>query len=1035
MSVIIRERERERDRDRDWDNRTSQGRDSSDRGGFTTVKRYRIPNRDEDDDRLSVYNRDRDRRSDRGGGNTIEETRIVRRERTPEPEPEPERREIRIERFERDRPPSPPRIERDIRIERYEREREPDRRPYERDYRYERDVERPRRDPYDVERYSKSVEYFPRPDPPQPIIIRQEPQQIIIQEAPRAPIVVPAPQKEESEFQLIQRSEVNEDRQIARREPERREDREEDYYYERRVREVSRDDRSRRGGDDDFYEEQRYRRREVSPGDSVSQIGLGRRRDRDYSSDDSMVYIRKETRDSYGRDESPHHKRHLAEGAIAGFGAAELLRHHKEREGDEKSSRKSRVGKDLGAAALGVAGAEAISRARSRHRSKSRRGSPSRSRSRSRDRERRRRRHKSRSRSRSKSRVRQLAGLGLAAAATAAAVGYARSRNNKEKEAKDDRRSRSRTRRHAADEPPDDARDPAHRNKKIAQAGLAGAAVAGLVERARSKSRSGRGKSRSKSRVRTGLPIAAAGLGSAAIAGLYEKNQAGKKEKESRKEARAERRKSRSMSRSRSRSVAFDGPRSANASDPGLIEYGDQPVYSTGGVPDFHNRPASQAGYREGAMVPVTAGAAYGAERSRERRRGGSSSSESDGGRRRRHRRKKSDSPSRSRTRDLAAAGLGAAGAAAAISQHEKRKQQRKQEKRERRRYEAEHGPGSYDERDREQYPPQQQPYSPISPEASGAQAAGYPQQQEAYYPSTNQFPPPPAGGYAPSPGYDPAQYGQQPGQPSQQIHPDYGYAPQQNPYIPPGAQGTYSPPPANPYAPPAGNARRADENVSAESFFNATGVPVDEQRAAEEGLTTPRAFSPQSSGDRHRSSSQPPFKSVQFNLDTPDTSSPSSPEHIRKRRQRTGSHDRDQYRDDSINNEYSSFSDNPSTSHPSNRSASSSSRPHKHRHHHHHRQESAPSASSNPNSSANTLVNSARSPSPAKSDTTIDLPQRFDEKGRRIPEKGEDPLADTIEGLLSGGGGIGKFMKGFLGGEDDPLGDGGKNRRRKRRD
>ncbi|KAL8805069.1 MAG: hypothetical protein Q9182_002159 [Xanthomendoza sp. 2 TL-2023] len=1038
MSVIIRERERERDRDRDWDNRTSLGRDSSDRAGFTTVKRYRIPNRDEDDDRLSVYNRDRDRRSDRGGNNTFEETRIVRRERTPEPEPE--RREIRIERFERDRPPSPPRVERDIRIERYEREREPDRRPYERDYRYEREVERPRRDPYDVERYSKSVEYFPRPDPPQPIIIRQEPQQIIIQEAPRAPIVIPAPQKEENEFQLIQRSEVNEDRQIARREPERRDDREEDYYYERRVREVSRDDRSRRGGDDEFFEEQRYRRREVSPGDSVSQIGRRRDRDRDYSSDDDMVYIRKETRDTYGRDESPHRKRHLAEGAIAGLGAAELIRHHKEREGDEKSSRKSRVGRDIGAAALGVAGAEAISRARSHHRSKSRRGSPSRSRSRSRDRRRRRHRSRSRSRSRSKSRVRQLAGLGLAAAATAAAVGYARSRNNKEKEEKDDRRSRSRTRRRAGEEPPDDARDPAHRNKKIAQAGLAGAAVAGLVERARSKSRGGRGKCRSKSRVRTGLPIAAAGLGSAAIAGLYEKNQAGKKEKESRKEARAERRKSRSMSRSQSRSrSAFDGPRSATgASDPGLIEYGDQPVYSTGGVPDFYNRPASQAGYREDAMVPITAaatGAAYGAERSRERRRGSSSSSGSDGGRRRRHRRKKSASRSRSRTRDLAAAGLGAAGAAAALSQHEKRKQQRKQEKRERRRYEAEHGPGSYDERDRDQYPPPQ-PYSPGGPEAPGAQPPGYPQQQEAYYPSTNQFPPPPAGGYAPSPGYDPTQYGQQAGQLNQQIHPDYGYAPQPNPYVPPGAQGNYSPPPANPYAPPGANARRADENVSAEPFFNSRGVPIDEQRAVEEGLNVPRGLSPEDSRDRHRSSSQPPSKSVQFNLDTPESSSPSSPEHIRKRRQRTGTHDRNQHRDDNIDNEYSSLSDNPSTIPPSNPSASSSSsRPHRHHHRRHRRQESAPSATSNPNSSANTLVNSARSPSPVTSEATIDLPQRFDEKGRKIPEKGEDPLADTIEGLLSGGGGISKFMKGFLGGEDDPLGDGGKNRRRKRRD
>lgn len=64
-----------------------------------------------------------------------------------------------------------------------------------------------------------------------------------------------------------------------------------------------------------------------------------------------------------------------------------------------------------------------------------------------------------------------------------------------------------------------------------------------------------------------------------------------------------------------------------------------------------------------------------------------------------------------------------------------------------------------------------------------------------------------------------------------------------------------------------------------------------------------------------------------------------------------------------------------------------------------------------------------------------MDLPERFDSKGRRIPDKGEDPLADKVEELLGGGGGFGKFIKGFLGGEDDPMGDGGKKSRRRRRD
>ena len=688
MSVIIRERER--DRERDYDDRTSTYR--RDPGGYTTVKRYRVPaptEREEVDTRRTViYSPDRDRERpfdrDRGDDRGFEETRIIRRERTPEPEPER-------------------RVERDIRIERIEREREPEPPRRVAEYRYERDIDRlaPRREPYELERYSRSTEYFPRPDPPQPIIIRQEPQQIIIQEAPRAPIVVPAPQPPEAEYQLIQRSEVVDDhRSVVSKATTKRTEKpqkDEEYYYERRVREVKGDDR-----DDDFYEERINRRREVSPGESVSQVGRRRARDRDYSSDDSMVYVRRETRDTYDRDESPDHKRHLAEGAIAGIGAAELLRHHRSRQGEEMSGTGSRLAKDLGAAGLGAVAAQGISRARSHHREKSRRRrSRSRSRSSSRDtyrdsrRRDRRRKSKSRSRSESRSRVKQLAGLGLGAAAVAGAVAYANRKNKANKAEQEDRRSRSRTRRHSVGSsereiPDDDPRNPAHRNKKIAQAGLAGAAVAGLVERARSKSRGPqKGRERSKSRVRQGLPIAAAGLGTAAIAGLYERSQANKNEKQDEEKAkvvRKERREARREARSRSRSVHYEGSRDA---DPGLIEYGDQPVYTAGGQ-DYYNRPASQQGYHPAdAVVPAAAaGAAYAAHRhgDRERRRG-SSSSGSDTKSKRRHRRKKSESRSRSRDRgkDLATAGLAAAGGAAAGAEYERRKQ-RKHEKRERRR-------------------------------------------------------------------------------------------------------------------------------------------------------------------------------------------------------------------------------------------------------------------------------------------------------------------------------------------------------------
>lgn len=758
-----------------WDERSSY-RDQP--RGYTTIKQYRIPRRDEVEEKVSIY--ESDRRSAAGSG--FEETRIIRKERERTPE----------------------RIERDIRVERYERSPEPPRR-YEREYRYERDVERekPRREPYELDRYIKTTEYFPP--------------------APRASVVVPVPPREEEDFQMIRRSEVIDDRQLARREPQPQE---EDYYYERRVREADDDRHS------DEYRDVRSRRgRTVSPHDSISR--------RDYSSDDSIVYIKKEVREERGS--SPRHRRHLAEGAVAGLGAAELIRHHRKKEGEEVGGRGSRIGKDLAAAGAGVVGAEMISRVRSRHRSKSRHGSP--------ERESRRRHRHGHERSRSRSRVKQLAGLGIGAAAIAAAVGYARHKNNEKNKQDPDRRSRSRTRRNSTSAVPDgDPRDPKHRNTRMAQAGLAGAAIAGLVERARSKSRSGR--SRSQSRVRQGIPIAAAGLGSAAIAGLYEKSQANKREKAAREaeEAHMKRRSSRSRSRS---AMPYDGPRAASASDPGLIEYGEAPVYSNGGVPDYYNRPASQAGFypppMDPGMVPVAAAAIpyatrvtevreretgdrSGGERESHRRRDYSSESD-DGERRRRHRRRKSGDGSRSRsqsrTRELATAGLAAAGAALGATQYAKRKERKRAEKERERTHlnskEMTHKANSRLEYDAENpaynesegYSPG--PYSPLSPPVQNLPAPNY--QPEAFYPNTNTFPPPPNANaqYSPQPAYNPADYAPPPN--TQPIHPDYGY-PQQQPYTPP--QGVYSPPPANPYAPGATRgAGRGDENVSADPYLN----------------------------------------------------------------------------------------------------------------------------------------------------------------------------------------------------------------------
>ena len=720
MSVVYRDR----DRDRYDDSRTSVSSARRD-GGYTTVKRYRIG---EDDSRSSV-----DRRySVNRPGERVEETRIVTREREVEEprrrEPEPRHSEtdlvIRREREEEPRRDygydrrrddrddtrelvirrtttreEPPVEERDLRVGRFEGDRrEVDRREVDRREYRERDYEMlsPERDRYpgDLQRFSRSTEYFSQPQQPQTIIIKQEP--IIIRERVR-----------DDDYDIVRRSDV-EDRQVARREPRRGEE----YFYEKKVKEV---EPPRREREDEFYDR---REREVSPHDSVSQVGRrdrSRHRDREDESDDSMVYVRKETREEdYSRDESPNHRRHLAEGVIAGVGAAELLRHHRNKEGKETSGTLGRLGRDVGAGALGAIGAEAITRARSRYRSKSRRRDQSRSRSRSRSdsretRKSRGRKNKkesrSRSRSESRSKLKTLGGLGLAAAGIAAAAAYAQKKSNDKKEAEEGRgRSRSRSRTGVAESPvgvggvPDDARNPKHRNKRIAEAGLGGVVVAGLIEGARARSQAKKGE-RSRSRLRQGLEVAAAGLGSAAIAGIYERNK-GKKEAVAAEKVRGkdERRTARERSRSASRPPVgpyYEGNRNATMSDPGLIEYGDGPMYGNNYGADYYGRPAQQENYYSDAMVPAVApavapaAAAYGAReardrsrsRSRDRRRSTSSSPEPNDRRRRRHRKDRSQSAGG----DVAAVG-GAGLGAAALSEHE-RKQRKREEKARRRKF------------------------------------------------------------------------------------------------------------------------------------------------------------------------------------------------------------------------------------------------------------------------------------------------------------------------------------------------------------
>ena len=69
------------------------------------------------------------------------------------------------------------------------------------------------------------------------------------------------------------------------------------------------------------------------------------------------------------------------------------------------------------------------------------------------------------------------------------------------------------------------------------------------------------------------------------------------------------------------------------------------------------------------------------------------------------------------------------------------------------------------------------------------------------------------------------------------------------------------------------------------------------------------------------------------------------------------------------------------------------------------------------------------RDPSPTQSDTTVDLPERFDKHGRRKQERAEapsDPIADKIEEFLSGKGSAGKLFKNIT---DNFLGSGDKKR------
>ena len=148
----------------------------------------------------------------------------------------------------------------------------------------------------------------------------------------------------------------------------------------------------------------------------------------------------------------------------------------------------------------------------------------------------------------------------------------------------------------------------------------------------------------------------------------------------------------------------------------------------------------------------------------------------------------------------------------------------------------------------------------------------------------------------------------------------------------------------------------------------------------------------------------------------------PTSPSHSRRRHKHHHQHSRD-------NPEPLSATSTASTS-----SAPPDDQPRKlRRHRHRHSEPSTPGIQEQPPPSQLRRHEGPPPESPA-SDSTIDLPERFDKHGRKKPETGDDPLADKIDELLSGKGPGGKFfgrLTGLFGDKDgDEGGSGGRRRR-----
>ncbi|KAG6001552.1 hypothetical protein E4U21_004091, partial [Claviceps maximensis] len=507
---------------------------------------------------------------------------------------------------------------------------------------------------HDVERYRKETEYYiPQSPPPAPVIIRQqstEPQRIIVQDAPPAPIIVPRQQPG-----VVVLHDRQTDREMVRRERDTYED---DYYSRHDHREVV----PHRGGRAHDYAMARYERRP-------------RRHDDYYSDDDEYYYRRTVRRES---SESPHHKRYLAEGALAGAGISALLGSRRDAYGDLPENRGRKV---LAGAALGALGTEVARRAHSAYEERfgdGREESPD---------------------------HHHLLKKGLAFGAVAlAAAGAAQYFQSNKIEKEEAHRGRSRTRGHYSD---DEYSRSVSRSSRVTRSksksksksrrrslstavktALGTAATAGIIKHLRNKSRSksrGKSRSRSKSRIRRVAEIG--GVAAAAgVANKLWKNHSDKKERardlsESgadnddddddehyrRRGGRSrDRSLTRSRHRSRSRSMARS-PYSQPGADPelGLVEYGTDPLYIDSRS-DVAPRHAIDAELDERRR-----------ERRRRSRRDRSVSALGSDDDEQQHERKRS----KSRLRDMAAAGAAAIGIKEFKDRHERKDKDRRDRK------------------------------------------------------------------------------------------------------------------------------------------------------------------------------------------------------------------------------------------------------------------------------------------------------------------------------------------------------------------